>query len=328
MAVPDLNAYTPGWLFRSPHINTIYPHLFRKHIKIAYDRRRLQTSDGDFIDLDNRINGSQTAVLMLHGLEGSSSSHYIKGMTRAVEKMNYDVFVMNQRGCSGELNKKYGSYHSGKTDDLNEVIQFITEEYDYKNLILVGFSLGGNICLKYTGEKGQELDRRIKAVVAISVPCDLSESAQYLARSSNFLYMKRFMRMLKSKALKKAVRHPESKLKEAEIKKCADFASFDEIYTAPAHGFDSAEHYWKVNSSKQFIHRIKRNTLLINALDDPFFGNLSHPVNECTNNPMMTFEQPKHGGHVGFAQWNLSKNLWHENRTITFIEQSISQSYG
>ena len=260
---------------------------------------------------------------MLHGLEGSSDSHYIKGMSRALEQVNYDVFVMNQRGCSGEINKSYASYHSGKTDDLDEVIQFIAHTFNYQNIVLIGFSLGGNICLKYSGEKGETMNNRIKAVVAISVPCDLSESAQYLAHRRNFLYMRRFMRMLRRKALLKAKNHPESNLNEEEINSCGDFTSFDNLYTAPAHGFDSAVHYWQVNSSKQFIPEIRRDTLLISAKDDPFFGPLSHPVAECENNPFVTFEQPAHGGHVGFAQWNLSKNLWHENRALNFIESKI-----
>lgn len=318
----NFETYKAPWIFRNPHINTIYPHLLRKYIKIDFSRTRIQTHDGDFIDLDMAGDNGQKVVVLLHGLEGSSNSHYIKGMSRTLLNSGFDVVVMNQKGCSGELNKLYSSYHSGKTDDLHEVLEHINAIYHYQDIVIVGFSLGANICLKYAGERGEQL--KICAVIAISVPSDLEESADYLAKTSNILYMKRFMRMLRSKTKDRIKAFPNNGLTENKIDECRTFQDFDDMYTAPAHGFTNAHDYWNKSSSKQFIEGIRKPTLIINALDDPFFGTLSHPVNEVKNNDCVNLIQPKNGGHVGFSGWNLNKSLWHERVVLKFIQLNLS----
>ena len=320
MALITNNSYYPQFLFRNKHFNTAYRTLFHR-LKINYKRKRLITWDNDFIDLDFASVNSDKVVILLHGLEGSSDSNYIKSSVAVLNDQNFDVVVLNLRGCSGEPNHLLKSYHSGKTDDLKEVISYLETENFYKEISIVGFSLGGNITLKYLGEQGNTIPAILKSAVTISVPCDLEGSSDALGRFSNKPYMMRFLRTLKKKAFDKIDKFPHSSFTIQNIRKSKNFYDFDNAFTAPAHGFENAFDYWNKSSSKQFILNIKIPTLLISSIDDPFLSRSCFPMTEAKENSFFNLELMKYGGHVGFnTGFGIENDMWLENRISDFIK--------
>src|SRR5216684_6289525 len=187
------STYRCPWLLSNGHLQTLWPSLARRVRVVAYRRERIETPDGDFLDLDWAKNGSQRVAVLAHGLEGDSKRHYMLGMANALVKRGWDAVAWNARGCSGEPNRVLRFTHSGATEDLQTVISHVTSTCDYSKISLIGFSLGGNLTLKYLGERGQELDPRIKAAVAFSVPCDLQSSSIQLAKPLNWIYMQPFL---------------------------------------------------------------------------------------------------------------------------------------
>ncbi|MEN8119457.1 MAG: alpha/beta fold hydrolase [Bacteroidota bacterium] len=314
------HSYKPPFLFRNYHMNTIFPALFRKIKKIDYQRMRISTPDDDFLDIDFSKADSNSLVIIIHGLEGNAGKPYMKGLVRSMNNADIDAVAINLRDCSGKPNRKYYSYHSGKTEDLETVIKFIIENYKYKKIYLAGFSLGGNLVLKYVGERGNKINPIIKAAIGISVPCDLKATAYNFLKKDNWLYQKRFILSLRKKALNKLKLFPEYQHLEKGIKKSKTFLEFDNLVTAAANGFKDAEDYWKQSSCKQFLTSIRIPTLLISALDDPFLPKECYPYEEAEQNPNFYFETPKYGGHVGFINgYPLSKELWSEKRVLEFF---------
>lgn len=315
--------YLPKFPFTNTHFNTTFRTFFTNQ-KVNYDRKRLELIDGDFMDLDFSKVGSETVVIVLHGLEGSSQSRYVLAVTNQLNSHKMDVTAINMRGCSGEQNRIYASYHSGKTEDLEIVIDYIYKTYDYKNIIVLGYSLGGNIVLKYLGEQSKKLNQKIACAIAISTPCDLAGSSKELSKSINTLYMLRFLKRLKSKTLLKMDTFPNENLNRKAITKAKDFADYDNLYTAPAHGFINAKDYWKRASSKPYLHKIKIPTLMISAQDDTFLSDECYPNSIAENHTHLYLETPEFGGHVGFNQKIIGSNgFWLENRIVEFIENYI-----
>ena len=307
--------YSPPILYRNAHLATILPNKLRPFNRLYFVRKTITTPDDDFIDVDTIQSGSKSAVILLHGLEGSSKSQYIQGMAYALQSIDCDVLCMNYRGCSGRVNASYQSYHSGKTDDVRMLIAAFTA---YESIHIIGFSLGGNVALKYMGE--QAVDSRIISCVAISTPVDLAGSSVALNRAENTLYLARFLKQLKLKAIEKAIRFPENGLQKKAIRSAKNFQDFDNIYTAPAHGFNDANDYYEKSSSKQFLKFIDKPTLIINALNDSFLSPSCYPIKECQENDNLTLLTPQYGGHVGFASDTLMRKLfWHEQKAIEFI---------
>ncbi|MFQ5965491.1 MAG: YheT family hydrolase [Candidatus Scalinduaceae bacterium] len=284
---------------------------------VDYLRERIHTSDDDFIDLDWSKVGSDKAVIISHGLESCSQASYMRGMIKAFNRRGWDGVAFNFRGCSGEPNKLFKSYHSGATEDLHTVICHLLDQNHYKKLSLVGFSLGGNLTLKYVGEQGHDITPLVHSAAAISVPCDLESCAYRLAESSNRIYMRRFIRFLKKK-IKIKSQTLSANLHYKDFKAMRTFKEFDELYTAPAHGFASAEDYWSQCSSKQFISGITIPTLLINALDDPFLTKECYPFEEAEKSEYFFLETPRSGGHVGFIAFDHCSEYWHETRVVSF----------
>ena len=194
MPVIEHSSYTPPWFFKNCHFHTMYPSLFRKMMWPTFTRERIDTPDGDFIDLDWSQVGSENLVIAIHGLEGSSRSRYIPGMINAFNRRGWDGVALNLRGCSGEPNRLLRFYHSGATEDIDTVVRHILTHTSYRQLSIVGFSLGGNLTLKYLGEHGASLPSAIINTAAISTPCDLESSSWQLSESSNVLYLKNFLR--------------------------------------------------------------------------------------------------------------------------------------
>ena len=306
--------YKPPLLFKNRHVNTIYSSLFRKTKPLSFKRKRIETLDKDFLDIDLIENGSKKIVILCHGLEGSSDSKYIQATAKLLSLNGYSVAAMNYRFCSGEINRQLVTYHSGKTDDLHVVINYVLPNYD--SVYLVGFSLGGNLILKYNGDSLFSLSPKIKANVAISVPVDLKGSSISLKRFENVLYRWRFLRTLSKKMHLKHQQFP-NELDVAPLKKVKTLTDFDDFFTSKINGFKDAEDYYLKASSKQFIPNISMPTLLINALDDPFLSNSCFPIREAKENSNFFLMTPFHGGHVGF----ISKGAfyWSEIQILNFL---------
>lgn len=308
-------------LFRNKHFSTMYRTLFTDP-KVNYSRNRINTPDGDFIDLDFSIANSKHLALLIHGLEGSSNSKYVLSTTKYLNKQNIDVVVFNLRGCSGELNKKLKAYHSGETSDLLFVLNHILEKFNYEKTSLVGFSLGGNMVLKYLEEQKENLPNSLNAAIAISPPIDLKGSSMELAKKSNRIYMKRFLKTLTKKVLEKSRQFPNQNIAIKNIMKAKDFAVFDNLFTAPSFGFKNAEDYWQKASSLFELEAIRLPTYLITAQNDPFLSESCIPFDIAKKHPFLFLEAPKKGGHIGFIQsFKASKNLWLEKKIANFIQK-------
>lgn len=310
------NDYHSPLLFGNGHIQTIYPVLFRTIEDVTYTRERITTPDNDFLDLDWSTTNGNRLALISHGLEGNSTRNYVKGMVRAVNQAGWDALAWNYRGCSGEPNRRLRSYHNGATEDLSLVIDHAAATDRYKEIALIGFSLGGNLSLVHLGR--DRVNPRVSKAVVFSVPCDLEASAAVLARPSNALYMKRFLVMLHEKIRDKMETMPQS-IDDKGYQSIRDFKTFDDRYTAPIHGFNNAEDYWHQCSSKQFIPRIRIPTLIINAKNDPFLPRECYPVDEAKSNPHVILQITKSGGHVGFIDFNREGLYWSERQATRFI---------
>ena len=312
--------YRPVPGFKNCHLHTIYPSLFRKVRGVNYTRERIATPDDDFLDLDWLRQDADRLVLLIHGLEGSSRSKYIPGMAKAFARRGWGSVALNLRGCSGEPNRQLRSYHSGATEDVETVIQHILQKDAYRQIILIGFSLGGNLTLKYLGEQGAALPQQIVGAAAISTPCDLASSSRKLSEGSNVLYLKNFLRCFR-KTIQAKMQIMPDKITVQNFHKIKTLKDFDNLYTAPIHGFANAEDYWERCSSKKFLSSIQIPTLLLNAQDDPFLDEPSYPVEEAAAHPYLYFEMPHFGGHVGFIARNSQGEYWHETRVCAFISQ-------
>ena len=310
--------YAPPILFRNGHFSTIYSGIIRSVNGVVQNRERIALSDGDFLDLDWSYaqSKSKKLVVLLHGLEGDAQRPYITGSAKILNQNGYDCCAVNFRGCSGEPNIKYRSYHSGATEDLMNILDHILSTRDYKSIFLKGFSLGGNLLLKYLGE-GNQIPTELKGAVAVSVPCNLHDSCKQLLSTKNILYAIRFKGNLLEKLRQKQAMFPE-KISNADIKKIKTLMDFDDAYTSKAHNFKNALDYYEQCSSLQFLPNIQVPSLIINAKNDSFLGPDCYPVLETDNNPNLNLEMPNYGGHVGF--WGKNNITYTEKRALEFFE--------
>lgn len=318
----EKSTYNPPGIYKVADVNTIYAATLRKVELKPFVRERMVLSDGDFIDLDWSFSENPEAkklVIILHGLAGSSDRPYMKGMARIFNRNGWDALAMNFRGCSDEMNRMFKSYHGGSSGDLEELIAHVLKTRKYSSIGLIGFSLGGNVVLKYMGEE-RNIPEEVKAAVTVSVPCDLAGSLGEINRMRNFIYSKRFELKLKSQLMARAKKFPQ-KLTKKEIDACDSLRDIDELYTSKAHGFDSAEDYYKKNSSLQFLEGIDRPVLIINARDDSFLCNTSYPQKLAEQSPFLHLEVPTYGGHVGFAL--MGPEFYHEKRALDFLKKII-----
>ena len=307
--------FRPPSFLANGHAQTILPGILPRRISLPFTRARLELPDGDFLDLDWTRAGHGRLAIISHGLEGNSSQKYVRGMAATLHAAKWDVIAWNFRGCSGEPNRLLRAYHSGDTADLAAVIAHAAA--DYPRIALVGFSLGGNVTLKYVGEAPPH--PAIVAAAAISVPLDLASSARALdQRAGNRIYLRRFIVPLIEKMEAKACAFP-GQLNIDGIRAIRSFEEFDDRYTAPLHGFRDAEDYWKRASARQFLPRIAIPTLILNARNDPFLTADSMPFAEAEANPSLFLETPDSGGHVGFLDFARGVQPWSERRVAEFI---------
>ena len=315
------NAYHPPLVFRNGHVQTIFPSLCRKVNGIAYRRERIDTADGDFLDLDWSRVGSRRLAVISHGLEGNSQRHYVRGMVRALNAHHIDALAWNYRGCSGEPNRLARRYHSGDTADLQTVLAHLASRNDPKPLAVIGYSLGGNVLLKALGE-GAGMDA-VRTAVAVSVPFDLDRAAWRLRQGVSRIYQRYLLNKLRQSYRAKLPTHimPVSSLR---LDALDTFRKFDNEVTAPLHGFRDVDDYYGRSSSRQYLQAITTPTLVLHAADDPFVPGDAIPT-DSELGPGVTLELSRHGGHVGFVAGDLPfrAHYWLETRICAHMREYL-----
>jgi uncharacterized protein len=287
-------------------------------------RERFDTPDGDFVDVDWRAGGADAPLLLvLHGLEGTARSHYIGGLFDLAAARGWRAGVLYFRSCSGELNRLPRFYHSGDTGDLDHVLRSLADREPGVRVGIVGISIGGNVLLKWLGEQGDGAPKLVVGAAAISVPFDLVACARVMDRGvQKWLYTASFMRSFRQKTRAKARAYPGFVDVPAALR-ARTFAAYDRVVTAPLHGFADEIDYWRQASSAPYLTAIRRPTLLLNALDDPFVpaGSLPDPRRLP---PPVRAEFVPHGGHVGFIEgrpWRAGS--WAERRAVEFLTAAL-----
>jgi predicted alpha/beta-fold hydrolase len=316
------SSYRVPIIGRSAHAQTIAAYGLRPRRAPPYRRERLELSDGDFLDIDwlePPVGGPAKLAVVGHGLEGSSSSSYVISLAARLLSRGWSVAAWNMRGCSGEPNRLPAWYHSGKSEDLRAVFESCVSRRRWERVYLVGFSIGGNIALKFLGERGAGFASQPLSAVSISAPCELAGAARRLAQFGNRVYLKHFISLLKRKARDKAPLFPEIVTLDG-IDRVRDFHDFDSRYTAPLSGFSSADDYWAKASSLSVLDRIAVPALMIAAEDDPFLTAACAPREIAARHAHLHLEQPQFGGHVGFIERLFPFQSWLEGRIVQFGE--------
>jgi uncharacterized protein len=299
-----VTGYSPAWWLPGAHAQTLWGKFFRRQPVQPTVIERWDTPDGDFLDI-HRLRASSPSpsarLVVLHGLEGTIRSHYAQALLNEAHSRGWAADMLIFRSCGNELNRTRRFYHSGETTDLAFVVGRLLNEFPEQPLVLAGVSLGGNVLLKYLGERGIELPPQVRAAAAVSVPFDLGRSSRYIDRGFSRTYQRHFVRSLRRKAIGKLKRFPDLVPLErlASIRTMYDF---DNIMTAPLHGFRDADDYYARSSSLGWIGQISIPTLLLSAVDDPFLppAVLDEVRAEAKQNPALELDFPRHGGHAGF----------------------------
>lgn len=324
----QIEPFTPATLLGNAHAQTIGGRLLRRAPLPAFQRERVETPDGDFLDLDlvTGVPESAPLVVLFHGLEGSARRGYAVNTYRMLVARGIAAIGVNFRSCSGEMNRTARFYHSGETGDIGFVLRLLRSRFPERLLGVIGFSLGGNAMLKYLGEQGEAAKNDIAAAVAVSVPYDLGAGARLLddSRMGRF-YTGLFVKSLIKKIELKAKLLPDG-LDLERVRKARTFYEFDDAITAPLHGFNGADDYYNRSSSYPFIGAIRVPTLLVHAEDDPFVPRDAIPRAAATSNPDITTAFTEAGGHVGFIAGSLRRPVfWAEQQAARFFSSILAQ---
>ncbi len=310
--------FKPAWWLKSPHLQTLWSTFFKKLPVTNTKDFRVELPDGDFIDLVINDLKNKPLVLIMHGLEGSLRSHYAKPLMHKLDNAGYGVIFMHFRGCSDEENRLDRSYHSGDTADLESVITAIKAQFHQDIFAVIGFSLGGNVLLKWLGENGGKV--KTKTAIAVSVPFQLAHAGDRLEKSFSRVYQKHLISRCQQKYRDKFA-DKQSPL-DVNIDALKTFYLFDDQVTAPLHGFSGADEYYKKCSSRQFMKNIEKPTLVIHAKDDPFMWEHTVP-NENELSDHVTLELSDNGGHVGFVGGKspFHAEYWVDQRIIEWLNE-------
>lgn len=317
------SSFKPAWWCRNPHAQTIFANRLRPRLALRLRRERVELPDDDFVDIDWTTRTTGAIVLLLHGLQGSSRSHYARALARSFDRAGWRGAILHFRGCSGEPNRLPRSYHSGDTGDVDYVLRRLRDREPNVPLAAVGVSLGGNVLLKYLGQSGDATP--LAAAVAVSVPFLLNRAADRLETGFARLYQWELLYALRA-ALKIKRRRVALPLGVEYFTRLKTMRAFDDHVTAPLHGFRDSAHYYAESSSRQYLSRIRVPTLLIQARDDPFMSPdvipEPHELSPCTR-----LEVSAHGGHVGFVggarPWQ--PRYWLEERVPVFLHDFLER---
>lgn len=318
-------SFRPAWWLPGAHLQTFWPYMFRRNHKLETRRERFDLPDGDFVDLNWTVRPTTgPIVIILHGLEGSIQSSYAGGILKAIEARGWRGLFMHFRSCSGESNRHARFYHSGDTHDFAAVVEMIRQREPETLLAAVGYSLGGNVLLKWLGETGA--DCPLVAAAAVSVPFELKFAAERINRGFSRLYQWHFLRSLRQKVYSKIDELPVE-VSVSELKKIRSMRIFDDLITAPLHGFEDVDDYYKKASSRPWLRNIARPTLLLQSKDDPFMTpNVVPEPYELS--PSITLELTPRGGHVGFVEGvvPLRPKYWLDQRVPDFLATCFAKN--
>jgi uncharacterized protein len=325
--------YTPAWWVPGAHLQTLWGRLARRSPELVTRSERWTTPDDDEIELHRLAPARQDAhtprLLVLHGLEGTIRSHYLRGAMVHARDRGWFADALIFRGCNGEVNRARRMYHSGETTDLDFVVRRLAREHPGQPILLAGFSLGGNVLLKWLGEHRQDVPSEVRAAAAVSVPYDLERGARKLERGFSRLYNWHFLRSLRRKALAK-LEHFPGLFEGAALSRARTLFEFDDCVTSPVHGFAGAHDYYSRSSSLQFLSGIRRPTLLLSSFDDPFLPPdvLDNVALVARSNPHIAVEFTAKGGHVGFVsgRFPTRPHYYSEERVIEFLARNAAAS--
>jgi uncharacterized protein len=315
---PSTYPGSPRYLFNG-HLQTIVPSAFRKVRGLTYERERLELPDGDFLDLDWVDKKNKRLVIITHGLEGDSSRPYVRGTAKLFSQNGWDALAWNCRSCSGEMNRAFRLYNHGEIGDIEQVIRHALRTRHYEEIGLVGFSMGGNITLKYLGVHGKDAPEVIRRGVAFSAPTDLRASAEILDEASNAFYKKRFLKKLSKKVRQKAAQHP-GVLDLSRLELVRVWRDFDEAFSAALGGYRDADDFYQQASALHFMPGIRVPVLLVNAQNDPILTPDCAPCELAKTHPYLYLETPPTGGHVGFLVAG-DEFSWAERRALAFLSE-------
>lgn len=312
---------SPKWL-QGAHSQTIFPFLFLSPKIIQYERQEIETPDGDFLHID-WVNKDKNLplVVVLHGLEGSSNSHYSKALMQHVNTLGWSGCVVHFRGCSGVPNRLPRAYHSGDSDELEWLIALL-RKLNYEKIFIAGYSLGGNVLLNWLGKPKYQHNESIIAATSISAPYDLIVAGNRLSMGINKTYGNHFLRTLKMKAVRKIEDH-QLDMTVQSIKECKTLKQFDDRFTAPLHGYTDVNDYWSRASSKPFLSSIKKPAMIIHAENDPFLpGTELRTLTQNNGNIMLNLTP--HGGHVGYTNGSFPGHIrWLPNQIIKYFKEFL-----
>lgn len=318
-------SFKPAWWLRNKHLQTIWPALCRRDIKnLTLERERLELPDGDFLDLEwAGKNESGPLIIVLHGFEGSIDSHYARGMLQSIRKQGWRGVFMHFRGCSGEPNRLPRGYHSGETGDLDYLVRVLQRREHGTPMAAVGYSLGGNVLLKWLGETGDK--NPLKAAIAISVPFDLHKACKRMESGLSRAYQWYLLKFARNRLTTKFTQFMGTPLDPASLDDVRSMRELDHKYTVPLHGFSSVDEYYTTASSGQYLADIKIPTLVLHAKDDPFMTEDVIPPEEKISE-QVTMEVSESGGHVGFVSGNYPwrPEYWLEQRVPEFLRIFLS----
>jgi uncharacterized protein len=323
--------YSPAWWVPGGHLQTLWGKLFRRQPVAPTILVRWDTPDGDFLELHRLVSKpSAPRVLLLHGLEGSIRSHYAQGLLNEAARRGWGADLLIFRSCGSELNRARRFYHSGETGDVAFVLERISREFPFAPLGMAGVSLGGNVLLKFLGERGKDLPKTLRGAATISVPFDLARSSKRINRGFSRLYQRFFLGSLRRKAGEKAKRFPDL----APVDRIASLRTledFDNLVTGPLHGFADAQDYYARSSSLAYLEAIRLKTLLISAVDDPMLpAEVLDEVREIARkNPALEIEFVQKGGHAGFITGSVPWRPFYyaEYRVGEFLAEQFARNH-
>jgi hypothetical protein len=324
---PPLARFVPSRVIANRYVQTIIPFVYRRAVQAPLERERWETPDGDFVDVDlARPEGPPRALaLVLHGLEGSSRARYVLGAIERLTAGGVLALAPNFRACSGELNRLPRLYHCGDSDELRFLVAEALRRRPDLPLVLLGFSAGGNVLVKWLAEEGAAVPAALRASAAVSVPFDLAAVARWNDRLRHKLIREFFLRTLRAKALLKAERHP-GVLDPCAVRRASTFCAFDHDVTAALHGFASGEDYWRRASAGPLIGGVRAPLLVLAAEDDPIVPSLVIPREAIARNPHVSLETTPRGGHVGFVAGSpLRPRFFAEERATEFLLERIGR---